>query len=208
MPTADMIIDDPSLVFRALQPKIKNFCREYIIDFNGKRAAIRAGYSSRTAASMASQLLTKLNVSVVVQWLVKQKADRLDLTAERTMEEVARISFVDARVFFDDDGKLKKPKNWPAQWAGAVASYNAKKQEITFHPKNPALTLAARIVKIVDSDAVPISMQGNFVVIAPADSSPDQWKTLAAAQMIAAKNGPQLVSTNGHQPVHTNGDGE
>jgi len=42
--------------------KQEMFCRNYIIDFNGSAAAIKAGYSEHTAARIASQLLIKLDI--------------------------------------------------------------------------------------------------------------------------------------------------
>jgi|GEM_PF-3749409 Phage terminase, small subunit len=186
-------------LLETLPPKQQRFCREYIIDFNAKQAMVRAGYSKNGAAVEGSRLLTKPNIQSVIQALVLDQTRRLDLTAERVMTEVARVSFFNPKRMFDEDGKLKKPKDWHIDDAPAVASYNWKKGEISFHPKVPALTLAARIVKIVDSDAVPINMQGNFVVVCPADATPEQWSVLAAAQVAQPPAG-QITHVNGSPP--------
>lgn len=52
---------------RPLNMKQKRFCREYMLDHNGAQAAIRAGYSEKTAKEQASQLLTKLNVQQYIK---------------------------------------------------------------------------------------------------------------------------------------------
>lgn len=52
--------------------KQKRFCEEYIIDFNGTKAAIRAGYSAKTARTIANQLLTKLDIK---QWIETKLAE-------------------------------------------------------------------------------------------------------------------------------------
>ena len=44
---------------QGLTKKQRLLCREYMIDMNGKLAAIRAGYSPKTAEQQASRLLSK-----------------------------------------------------------------------------------------------------------------------------------------------------
>ena len=55
------------------------FCQEYIVDFNGTQAAIRAGYSERTARVQASQLLANPNISARVRELQDERISRLSL---------------------------------------------------------------------------------------------------------------------------------
>lgn len=200
---------DGLAILKTLPLKIRNFCREYIIDFNGKQAAIRAGYPPRSAVVKACQLLTEANVQSAMQALAKQQADKLDLTAERTMTEAARVGYFDPRKLFHADGKPKKPHEWDDNTAAGVESYNWKKGEVKCHSKTAALLLCSRITKIVDNDVVSPQFQGNFVVICPADSAPEQWEKLAVAQMKKAPKQLTVVSGNGHLPVHArNGDTE
>lgn len=70
----------------ALTPKELRFVDEYIIDWNGSGAAVRAGYSPKTARQTASKLLTKANVQAAVQ----ARMDALSLKSEITVEEVRR----------------------------------------------------------------------------------------------------------------------
>lgn len=69
------------------------FAREYVIDFNGTRAATAAGYSAKTAVSKASQLLRKVKVSRLIDRLTAQRASKLDLKAEKIAEELQRLAF-------------------------------------------------------------------------------------------------------------------
>lgn len=55
----------------ALSAKIERFCAEYIVDFNGTRAAIRAGYAEKSAAQQASRLLKNDEVSARVRELLE-----------------------------------------------------------------------------------------------------------------------------------------
>lgn len=64
-----------------------------MIDLNGEQAAIRAGYSAKSARSKASQLLTKVNVQARVAELSKAKADTLGLTGEKVLRELMLMGF-------------------------------------------------------------------------------------------------------------------
>ena len=52
---------------KKLTTKERRFVEEYLIDFNGTAAAIRAGYSDRTAANIASENLRKLHIQAEIQ---------------------------------------------------------------------------------------------------------------------------------------------
>lgn len=45
-----------------LTEKQRRFCDEYLIDLNATQAAIRAGYSPKTAATIAAENLTNLRL--------------------------------------------------------------------------------------------------------------------------------------------------
>jgi phage terminase small subunit len=65
-----------------LNPKQKRFVSEYVIDYNGTQAAIRAGYSLKTANEQASQLLAKLSIQDAVDKATEEKRKRNILTAD------------------------------------------------------------------------------------------------------------------------------
>ncbi len=69
------------------------FCREYIKDLNGTRAAIAAGYAKKSAKAAASRLLTNVNVQALLAKLTKKHADKLDLSAEKVLAELSRMGF-------------------------------------------------------------------------------------------------------------------
>lgn len=58
------------------------FVQEYVVDLNGTQAAIRAGYSSETAASQAWYLLRNLNIARAIAKLQDERAKRLNLKAD------------------------------------------------------------------------------------------------------------------------------
>ena len=73
--------------------RYERFCKEYVIDLNGTRAAIAAGYSKKTARSKASQLLTKVNIKARIAELQNDTGKKLDLTAEIVLAELKKIGF-------------------------------------------------------------------------------------------------------------------
>jgi phage terminase small subunit len=58
------------------------FCREYVVDYNATQAAIRAGYSTKTAKQQASMMLTKLNILARVRELQADQVKRLSISAD------------------------------------------------------------------------------------------------------------------------------
>jgi phage terminase small subunit len=75
------------------------FCREYIIDHNGKQAAIRAGYSKKTAESIASRLLRNVKVKLYIKTIEQQVTEKLNIKAEDVIKELACIGFSKATDF-------------------------------------------------------------------------------------------------------------
>jgi phage terminase small subunit len=69
------------------------FCREYVKDFNKTQAAIRAGYSKKTADRQGSRLLKNAGLRKRVDELKKKAVEKTEITLNRVIEELARIGF-------------------------------------------------------------------------------------------------------------------
>ena len=65
-----------------LKPKEERFCQEYVVDYNGTKAAIRSGYKESDAANRATRLLKKADVSARIHELEKELAQRLSLSQD------------------------------------------------------------------------------------------------------------------------------
>ena len=78
-----------------LTEKQARFCEEYLIDLNGRQAAIRAGYSPHRADVQASTLLANRKVSAYIDRRMAVLSKRTGVTQERIMRELARIAFID-----------------------------------------------------------------------------------------------------------------
>lgn len=104
-----------------LTAKQERFCQEYIVDFNATQAAIRAGYSKKTAIVQASQTLTKLNVQKRIEELTSRLQKKTDISREMIIAEYAKIAFTDIRDYFDENSRLLPIKDLSDKAAAALS---------------------------------------------------------------------------------------
>ena len=76
-----------------LTARQKRFASEYLIDLNGTRAAIRAGYAASSAAATAVRLLQMPKVAELIERGQADRAARTNVTADRVLMELSRIAF-------------------------------------------------------------------------------------------------------------------
>lgn len=79
-----------------LTEKQKLFVSEYLIDLNATQAAIRAGYSPKTAEQIGYQMLKKTSVSDAIAQAMAERSKRTGITADRVLNELAMIGFANA----------------------------------------------------------------------------------------------------------------
>ena len=84
-----------------MRPKQELFVKEYLKDLNATQAAIRAGYSEKTARVQASDLLTKPDIQAAIQKARQKVVAKLDITHEKICEELALIGFSDMGDFVE-----------------------------------------------------------------------------------------------------------
>lgn len=68
--------------------RYERFCQEYVVDYNGTQAAIRAGYSEKSARSQASELLTNPNILSRVRELQHEQVERLAVTQDYVIKQL------------------------------------------------------------------------------------------------------------------------
>lgn len=115
-------------------PKHAKFVAEYLVDLNGRAAAIRAGYSPRNphaAEVQAARLLARPDIAAAVAAGKAKQLAALDITAEKVLREIARLSFSDLRTLFDQDGNLKSIHTLNADEAACIASLEVVKKNLT-----------------------------------------------------------------------------
>ncbi len=76
-----------------LTPKQEHFVKEYLVDLNGLKAAVRAGYSPKSAAVTAARNLKNPTVRAAVQDAMQRRARRTEVSQDRVLQELARIAF-------------------------------------------------------------------------------------------------------------------
>jgi len=86
-----------------LNRKHKRFCEEYLEDLNATQAAIRTGYSKKTARIHACKLLTNPNIQKEVERLMKLRSERTAISQDRVLRELAMIGFSDIRNYVTID---------------------------------------------------------------------------------------------------------
>lgn len=84
-----------------LNPRQRLFIEHYLIDLDGRAAAIRAGYVAEAATVRAAKLLRRTDVRAAIGAAMAARAARTGITAERVLEEYAAIAFADWRRFAD-----------------------------------------------------------------------------------------------------------
>jgi len=100
----------------------ENFCHEYVIDFNGTQAAIRAGYSKKTAYAQANQMLDDLEVQLVIAQVKSGQREKLIFGRDEVLRELQRIAGADVRKLYGANGHLKKITELDDDTASAVDS--------------------------------------------------------------------------------------
>jgi phage terminase small subunit len=88
-------------------PKQRLFVREYCCHLNATKAAIAAGYSEKGARQAGARLLTNVNVSAEIAKLTQKACEKLEISAENVLRELARLAFLDPRKFYDANGSLR-----------------------------------------------------------------------------------------------------
>lgn len=86
-----------------LNEKQQRFVEEYMIDLNATQAAIRAGYSVKSASDIGGQLLGKTHVQRAIARAKAERSRRTGITSDRVLQELARIAFVNAADLIDPE---------------------------------------------------------------------------------------------------------
>ncbi|WP_315360802.1 terminase small subunit [Neisseria bacilliformis] len=103
------------------------FVDEYLVDLNATQAAVRAGYSAKTASVIGAENLAKPNIQKAIQARQEVLKMKTEITQEWVVERYRRIvEGCDKRLFFKDDGSVKPPSEWSAEMGMAVAAFEVQ----------------------------------------------------------------------------------
>lgn len=146
-------------------PKRDRFVREYLVDLNAKQAAIRAGYSPKTAESQGSRLLSNAKVKAAVEAGMSKTAKRLGISQERVLAELELLAFSDVTHYdADASGNVALAPGAPA---GAMRALQSIKRRFTTSGSgDSARTLVEVEVKLWDKPG-PLKLAGRHVGLFP-----------------------------------------
>ena len=74
-----------------LTPRQRRFVDEYLVDLNGTQAAIRAGYSTKTARQIGQKLLTKVDIQQAISAAQVERQKRTELTAAEVIRDLREV---------------------------------------------------------------------------------------------------------------------
>lgn len=144
--------------FENLNQKQTVFVTEYIKDFNGTQAAIRAGYAKKTAGAIASENLTKPEIKSAINKLLTEIINDNKDIAVKTIRECQKIAFsrISDYMEYDDNGMVLKPSSEIDDSAiesitfditSNDSGYNSKKR-VKLHDKLKALEILAKYTSL------------------------------------------------------------
>lgn len=128
----------------ALTPKQQRFVAEYLLDLNATQAAVRAGYSAKTAHSAGPRLLANVEVARALEEAFKARSERTEITQDRVLRELAKMGFSD----------IRKAVRWETREATPAEVL----EDLEDQPHGGALKRQLRtevqVVTLVDSDKI------------------------------------------------------
>lgn len=148
-----------------LNPKQAAFVREYLVDLNATQAALRVGYSKKTAYAQGARLLKNVEVAKAINAAQDRRADRVEVKADDVLRELMRIGMCDIRQAYTTEGRLKPIHEMPEDVARAIGGVETEElwendgedgervrvgdvRKVKFWPKVQALELLGKHLKL------------------------------------------------------------
>lgn len=162
-----------------MTPKQQRFVEEYLIDCNATQAAIRAGYSPKTANEQGCRLLANVSISDAVAAGRAKLTKKAEITAERVIAELGKLAFLDIRKAFHEDGNLKPIHEIDDDTSAAISGLEVESiyggrgedrdnigtiKKIKLSDKRGALDSLAKILGMV-TDKLDVKQAGELTII-------------------------------------------
>lgn len=137
-----------------LNPRQARFVEEYLIDLNATQAAIRSGYSARSAEVQGSRLLSNANVADAVARAKAERSARIGLTQDRVVEELVAIGFARMPEYVEwgtgAQMVLKRSDSLDDRQAAAVAQVTESEKFVKTIGEGEQLMSRERSIKLHD----------------------------------------------------------
>lgn len=105
-----------------LTPKQQRFVEEYLIDLNATQAAIRAGYSEKTARDIGCENLAKPNIAKAIEEAQNKRQEQTQIDAAYVLKRLVEIDQMDVLDIMDDQMKIRPVNEWPKVWRQYVVN--------------------------------------------------------------------------------------
>ena len=109
-----------------LTVKQELFCIEYLLDLNATQAAMRSGYSHKTAQRIGSENLSKPLISDKIRILFDERAAKAKLNAGYVLERLIEIDALDVIDILDNTGNMLAIKDWPKPWRTSISGLDVQ----------------------------------------------------------------------------------
>ena len=168
----------------SLNARQRRFVDEYLSDLNATQAAIRAGYSERTANEQGARLLAKASIQNEVKKRMGDREKRTEITQDMVLQELAKLAFLDIRKAFDPDGVLKAVHELDDDTAAAVAGLDVieisseddkscRLKKVKLSDKRAALELIGRHLGMFKDKLEVVTT--SYVQTVPESESVEEW---------------------------------
>ncbi|MFJ5538550.1 terminase small subunit [Vreelandella titanicae] len=127
-----------------LTPKQSRFVDEYLKDLNATQAAMRAGYSQKTAYRTGCDNLTKPQVAVAIQERMNRRSERTQIDADYILHRLFEIDQMDVLDILNDDGSPKPISQWPKVWRITLSGLDISRT-VTNFDESTAETILKKI---------------------------------------------------------------
>lgn len=135
-----------------LTARQEKFCYEYVIDLNATQAALRAGYSEKTAYSSGSRLLKNVEIQKFIQTLQADLEKTAGITALKVLKEHKKIAFSDTSMIREGWMTLKAYKELPKEIKDCIQEVATRETKygneikIKFYDKQKSLDSISKIL--------------------------------------------------------------
>ena len=177
-----------------LTQRAQAFVREYLIDLNATQAAIRAGYSEKTAHSQGPRMLENVGVKNAIAEAMKKRASAVELSAERVLLEASRLALYDIRRLYNADGTMKAITELDDDTAAAIVGIDV----IEVGGEEPSIT---KKYKLADKNSA-LERLFKHLGLYELDNSQKTDPLTTLLQTISQR------SNNSFNPVAKDGEGE
>lgn len=207
---------DSETIFMSLDPKEQAFINEYMVDFNGAKAALRAGYAEVSAAATSRALLTKSIIKFCIMCRQLELRDISQVTSQSVVNELSKIAFADIGDYVKFNNNLVELKDSDTVDTSVISEVQSTQYgvKIKLCNKQGALELLGKHmgmfrdkVEISGKDGGPIQVEATLNVLR------SKFATIIdrAADKLSEdlnKAGAQVVEDPAKIPTDNNNDGD